>query len=179
MVRKHEDGLGDEALRQATGRGREEWRAHLLETGAREWDHARIARHLVEVEGVDGWWAQGITVDFEQAHQGRLPGQQKDGTFSVSVTRTLPAARLEALDAVTTAVTARHGEPHSANRAARYPVVRWRLDDGTRLSATAQPEKATGTPVSLTRERLPGHPEMEGAREELVALLEEVAHRVG
>lgn len=35
--------------------------------GARDWPHKQIAEHLVAAHGVDGWWAQSITVGYEQA----------------------------------------------------------------------------------------------------------------
>ena len=77
MARPLEQNMGPEAMQRATGRTHEEWRVVLTEAGAMAWDHTTIAKHLVEQHGVDGWWAQGITVDFEQACQGRLPGQRR------------------------------------------------------------------------------------------------------
>ena len=155
MVRRSEQSMGAEALLAATGRTREQWRELLIAEGALTWGHGRIAAHLVDTHGVDGWWAQGITVDFEQACQGRLPGQRADGTFAVSRTRTLPVDRLGALASLVAAVTADLGEPSRSNLTARTPVVRWRLADDSRLAATAQPSRTSGTPVNLTWERLP------------------------
>lgn len=175
MARPIERSMGPEALRAATGRDHEGWRALLLDAGAKAWPHARIARWLVEAHGVDGWWAQGITVDFEQAHQGRLPGQQADGTFTAARTRTIPGDRLEALDRVRAEVEARHGAPHGENLAASMPVVRWRLADGTRLAIAAQPPNRSGTPVNVTIERLPSADAMEPAREAIAAILDAAA----
>ena len=76
MVERIEKNMGSEALRAATGRTHEQWRELLAGAGALEWPHKQIAEWLVREHGVDGWWAQGITVDFEQEHKGRLPGQQ-------------------------------------------------------------------------------------------------------
>lgn len=172
MTRRIDRNMGPEALHRATGRDHEQWRGLLEAAGALEWSHAQTARWLVDEHGVDGWWAQGITVDFEQARKGRLPGQQADGTFSVSVTRTLPGARLEALAAVRAAVVAQHGEPHGENLTASQPVVRWRLADGTRLIAAAQQPNNSGTPVNLTLERLQDASAMAGAKAEIAALFE-------
>ncbi|WP_374928115.1 hypothetical protein [Kytococcus sedentarius] len=175
MARPIERNMGGEALRAATGRDHEGWRALLLGAGARDWDHARIARHLVEEHGVDGWWAQGITVDFEQTHQGRLPGQQKDGTFTAATTRTVPGDRLDALARVADGVSSRHGQPHGENLTASHPVVRWRLADGTRLAASALPLNASGTPVNLTWQKLPTADRVDTARAELLEILAEAA----
>lgn len=155
MAKPLEQNMGADAMRAATGRDHEQWRDRLKDAGALEWDHARIARHLVDAEGVDPWWAQGITVDFEQACKGRLPGQRADGTFSVSRTRTLPGERLDALAALAEVVTARFGEPHGQNLQASQPNVRWRPADGTRLAAAAGAPNKSGTPVNLTWEKLP------------------------
>lgn len=171
MVRAQRDGAGPEALRAATGRTHEEWRALLTDAGALGWDHGRIAAHLVEQHGVDGWWAQGITVDFEQACQGRLPGQRADGTFAVSRTRTLPGERLDALAALVAVVAGEVGEPARSNLQARTPVVRWRLPDDSRLAATALAPTRSGTPVNLTWEKIPDAAAMAGAAARLEAML--------
>lgn len=173
MVRRLEQNMGGEALKAATGRDHEGWRNALVEAGAMGWTHAQTATWLVEEHGLSGWWAQGITVDFEQARKGRLPGQQSDGTFTSSTTRTIPGARLDALAAVAGVVTATHGEPHGQNLTANQPVVRWRLPDGTRLAAAAQPEKPSGTPITLTWEKLPDHGAIAEAKAALIRLLEQ------
>lgn len=172
MVRRLEQNMGADAMRAATGRDHEAWRALLTEAGALTWDHASTARWLIDEQGVDPWWAQGITVDFEQACKGRLPGQRADGTFSASITRTIPGSRLATLEAVAAVVTAAHGAPHGQNLAATMPVIRWRLPDGTRLAVAAQLENATGTPINLTLERLGSHALVGGAKKDLLALLD-------
>ncbi|MPV37427.1 hypothetical protein [Georgenia subflava] len=91
-TRSHEQQIGDERLREATGRSRVEWYALLDEAGAREWDHTRIARWLGGEHDVDGWWAQGVTVGYEQSRGLREPGQRPDGTFEVSATKTIYGA---------------------------------------------------------------------------------------
>lgn len=84
------------AVAERTGRSWEEWFALLDAWGATARDHTEIARHLVREEGVGGWWAQSITVAYEQERGMRLPGQMSDGTFSVTGSRTVavPVQRL-------------------------------------------------------------------------------------
>ncbi|WP_347754256.1 DUF4287 domain-containing protein [Agrococcus sp. ProA11] len=163
-------GMGAAATRAATGRDYDEWRDLLEAAGALEWRHPTTVKWLVAQHGVDHWWAQGITVDFEQDRKGRLPGQQADGTFAVSMTRTVPGERLEALATVRAAVEAVHGEAHRANLGASQPVVRWRLRDGTRLVAAAQPQKPSGTPINLMAEKLPDAAAMQTAKAAIAAL---------
>ncbi|MGY3128219.1 hypothetical protein ACVWW9_001718 [Agrococcus sp. UYP33] len=175
MVDRIDRNMGAEAMRAATGRSHVEWRDLLEAAGALEWSHRQIADWLVAEHGVEPWWSQGITVDFEQDRKGRLPGQQADGTFSVSQTRTVPGERLQALAAVRAEVEARCGAAHGENLAAAQPVVRWRLGDGTRLAAAAQQPNRSGTPVNLTIERLPDAAPMETAKDEIAAIFAAVA----
>ena len=79
--------MSDDAVRDATGRGWEDWVAVLDQiVGA---DHTALARHLVDVEGVDSWWAQTVVVGYERIRGLRLPYQMADGTFSVGRTKTI------------------------------------------------------------------------------------------
>lgn len=91
MVRRNTDLVSDARVRAATGQGREHWFALLDAAGARELPHGGIAG-LLAAEGVPAWWTQGIAVAYEQERGLRRPGQQADGTFQVSVSRTLAAS---------------------------------------------------------------------------------------
>ena len=48
------DGVGDDAVREATGRDRAEWFALLDQAGAATWKHKGIASWLGTEHGVDG-----------------------------------------------------------------------------------------------------------------------------
>ncbi|WP_233583806.1 hypothetical protein [Micromonospora sp. CV4] len=88
--------IADDLIRARTGRGWAEWFALLDAAAATEWTHTQIARHLVAEYEVPGWWAQTITVGYEQTRGLRAPGQQRGGGFSASASRTVavPALRL-------------------------------------------------------------------------------------
>ncbi|MCP3820611.1 DUF4287 domain-containing protein [Streptomyces sp. A3M-1-3] len=88
--------LPEAAVRERTGRGGEEWFALLDAWGGTGHTHTEIARRLVEEHGVDGWWAQSITVAYEQARGMRAPGQKSDGYFSAGASKTVavPVDRL-------------------------------------------------------------------------------------
>lgn len=81
-------GPAEETLRARTGRGWGEWVALLDAWGATQQTHTAIARWLHEEHGVDGWWAQSITVGYERATGRRAPGQVAGG-FSVSASKTI------------------------------------------------------------------------------------------
>jgi hypothetical protein len=79
----------DEVVIANTGRPLDDWFELLDEWGATARTHTEIARWLAEEQKVDGWWAQSITVSYEQARGMRAPGQRADGTFGVSASKTV------------------------------------------------------------------------------------------
>lgn len=79
----------DESVRAATGRTLTAWFARLDKWGAKDKKHGEIARWLSEDEGVAGWWAQSVTVAYEQERGLRAPGQRSDGTYGVSASKTI------------------------------------------------------------------------------------------
>jgi len=87
----------DQAIRERTGRGWEEWFDLLDEWGATERSHRDIARWVAEQQGIDplAWNAQAITMSYERARGLRAVGQRIDG-FAVTVSRTVavPVERL-------------------------------------------------------------------------------------
>lgn len=150
-----EQNISNDKLVAATGKPRAEWHALLDAENATSWTHPQIARWLVETHGVDGWWAQGLTVGYEQARGMRLPGQLADGTFSASSSRSVTGSQLEALDKVIAAYTAVAGAaPGSVRPEAKHPTARWKLADGTSVLATVSPGPASKSRVSLTHQKL-------------------------
>src|SRR5918992_1511418 len=82
------------ARMQKTGESYTAARAQLLTEPERE--HAEIAAWLGAEHGVPGWWAQGVTVEYEKARGLRPAGGDRDGTLNVSAPKTVagPAERL-------------------------------------------------------------------------------------
>lgn len=95
-VRPSTRRMSDEAVRTRTGRGWDEWFALLDAWGAPEHTHTEIARWLVEEHGVGGWWAQSVSVAYEQERGMRMPAQHVDGAFAASASKTInvPAPRV-------------------------------------------------------------------------------------
>ncbi len=85
----------DEAIRQRTGRGWEEW--FSTEWGAAELSHKEVARRVAAEVGIVplAWNAQAITVSYERARGLRVVGERSDG-FAVTAQRTVavPVERL-------------------------------------------------------------------------------------
>lgn len=81
-------GVGDPAVLAATGKSWDQWHRLLDEAGAAQMDHSAIARYLHERCGVGDWWAQMVTVGYEQARGRRVKHQTPDG-FQISASRVI------------------------------------------------------------------------------------------
>lgn len=67
-------------IQAGTGVPLDEWTRWLDEAGGRELDHAAIARMLPRRGEISEWWAQGVTVAYEQIIGRRVVGQSCEGT---------------------------------------------------------------------------------------------------
>lgn len=83
--------VSDDAVQRGSGKTWAEWRMILDAWDAADKPHDEIARYLTEDHGINGWWAQGITVGYERMIGRRAVGQRADGTFATSVSKTIPA----------------------------------------------------------------------------------------
>lgn len=163
---------GDASLRAATGKNRDDWRAILAAAGASDWSHRAIATWLVTDAGVDPWWAQNITVDFEQHSGRRRPGQRADGSFEVSASRRVPGEQPDALAAAVASVSAAlERQPTSVNDAGKYFSARWKLEDGTAVTASIPPSSGGKTTVSLSFVGLASEEALPAAKEFLRSAL--------
>lgn len=82
----------DEATRKSTGKSWEEWREQLDSWGASNKSHTEIVEHIMVSHGLNGWWAQGITIGYERAIGRRDVGQRGDGLYSTSASTTIAAS---------------------------------------------------------------------------------------
>jgi hypothetical protein len=80
----------DDAIRERTGRGWEEWFDVLDEWGAAERPHREIARWVAGQLGIEplAWNAQAVTVSYERARGLRAVGERTDG-FTVTASKTV------------------------------------------------------------------------------------------
>jgi uncharacterized protein YndB with AHSA1/START domain len=81
-------GIGSDAVHAKTGRTWAEWIAALDKTGADQWPHKKIAEFVHKEFGCDGWWAQMVTVGYEQAKGLRVKHQTPAG-FNASASKTI------------------------------------------------------------------------------------------
>lgn len=141
------------ACEMGSGISWDRWLAILTpHSDASHTEIARVALAAIEAEGESSspqWWAQSCAVTFEQAIGVRQVGQTYDGSFSVTVSRTLAGDMDEALSTWQTMTAGREdfagtvivGEPRvSSTEKWRY----WRcdLDDGSKVSVNIQTKPA-------------------------------------
>lgn len=84
-----EPEMTDASVREATGRGWDAWCDLVDAWPGHDDGHGAVAAWLQDEHGVDGWWAQTITVGWERITGRRLPHQMADGTFTAGKTRTV------------------------------------------------------------------------------------------
>jgi len=166
-----EPGISDAAIQRGSGRTWDEWFAILDAWQATTRGHTAIARYIAEEHGVDGWWAQNVTVGYERARGLRAVNQRSDG-FSTNASRTF-AVSVERLFA---AIVEHPGElliVRSARkpRSARFDVP----ENGTRVSATFIARSAEKSTVQLQQLSLPDREAVETWRARLHAYLDQVA----
>lgn len=138
-------------IERATNQTWDEWLRYMDNIGARNLSHHEIATKVLEeldgkVENI-GWWAQSVTVAYEQYVGHRIPGQRPDGTFQTSVSKATKLGMqalmdkwvsFAAVDQDVLAVVA--GEVRVSGTEKR---ITWRTkaDDGSDIRVTSEPKK--------------------------------------
>ena len=87
----NEPQMSDATIRENTGKTWPEWRETLDAWGAAEKPHDAIARYVHEELGIEGWWAQSVTVGYERMIGRREVGQKHDGSYAASASKTVAA----------------------------------------------------------------------------------------
>lgn len=153
------------AIETATKRSWEGWVTYLESIGAKQLSHKEIAQTahqaLTDNQASRGWWAQSIAVAYEQHIGRRAPGQHNDGTYEVSVTKTIPGTMDHVLEAWLQFVK---GKTTLSDIAiTTQPLVsatdKWRhwrckLADDTRVSADIYQKTAKKAALSITHTKL-------------------------
>lgn len=157
VTKRHDEAIGSQAVVRSTGRPREEWHELLDTAGATGWPHKRIAEWLVTEHAVDGWWAQSLTVGYEQARGMRQPGQRPDGTFDANVSRTVAAGvqDVSALVSDDARVAAWVGEGWHVASSSPGKRARLESDDGSRALIELTAVSAEKSRVAVQHMRLP------------------------
>ena len=152
-------GMTEAAIAAGSGEGWDHWFRLLDGWGATERSHTDIARFVRDEHGVDGWWAQAVTVGYERARGMRARHQTTRG-FEVSVSKTIAAPHEEVwaafleprrrgrwLEADDLGSRRRTGP---VGRSATFDVP----SDGTRVAVAVDPRADGRSTVTITHEGL-------------------------
>jgi uncharacterized protein YndB with AHSA1/START domain len=158
--RAADPGVSEAAITHGTGQDWDHWFRVLDAWGATSKSHTEIARYVNGEHGVDGWWAQSVTVGYERARGMRARNERPEG-FEVSVSKTLaiplmdawrafvePSRRARWLDL---ALRMRTGT-RTMGRSARFDVPK----EGTRVNIYLTPKGDGRTTVTVTHVKLEG-----------------------
>lgn len=152
------------AIEKATQRQWSEWVEWIDEKGGRDLKHPEIVKMVYpELENVTdkpGWWAQGVTIAYEQHIGRRIAGQRGDGTFEVSVSKTLDMTREEAFAQclkLLSSVTEFNNRTIDKVRTSETPVRSyWRcsISDGGKLTLSVEQKSPGKTLLVMTHAAL-------------------------
>jgi hypothetical protein len=148
--------MSDETVEARTGRRWEEWFRILDEWGATGRPHPEIARWLVAEQGLGAWWAQGVTVAYEQARGLRRPYQRGEG-FSATASKTIAAPVERLYEAFANDELRRRwlGDAELQLRSASPPKsIRFDGDGTSRVTVNFLAKRAGKSQASLEHERL-------------------------
>ena len=150
--------ISDAAVFAKTGKTWNEWFEILDAAGAEALDHKGIVAILSRDHSVDGWWAQSVTVAYEQERGKRLK-HETPGGFQVSASKTV-AASPELLYAAWTDETVRErwlpAVALSVRKATPNKSLRVTWDeDGTSLDIALYVKGPDRTQVTVQHSRLP------------------------
>lgn len=156
--RKFEPRVSETKVKDETGRRYEEWFGLLDKWGGTSHSHTEIARRLMDEHEVPGWYAQTLTVAYEQARGLREPGQKADG-FEITASKTV-AVPVERLFAAFTDESIREKWLPDAElrlRTAKEPkTARYDWEDGsTRVVIGFEALGEAKSKVDLAHQRLP------------------------
>jgi len=84
-------GRSDAVLKAKTGCTWEKWVKALDHHGAQQMSHGEIAKLVHEKYKVPSWWTQTVTVGYERIRGLRAIGQQRDGSYEATKSRTFDA----------------------------------------------------------------------------------------
>ena len=155
------------AVERATNRTWEEWLRFLDGIDAKDLSHHEIATKVLEeldgkVENL-GWWAQSVTVAYEQYIGRRIPGQRPDGTFQTSVSKATKLGMQALMDrwvdfaAGDEEVTAEIAGDLRVSGTENRITWRTKASDGSSIRVTSEPKKDSTASIIVNLMELQTH----------------------
>jgi len=159
--------ISHEAIERATGKSWPTWLAYFKAIDAANLPHKEIARQVYE-SGVPGWWSQMLTVAYEQYIGRRVPGQDCDGEYAVSVNKTVPGKLDDAFNAWIRLMSKRHdfsdiaiGRNPETSQTEKWRYWRCGLVDGTRINVNFNQKAEGKVSLSVQHEKLESSEQVE------------------
>jgi hypothetical protein len=153
--------MNTKAIEKATGKSWEEWLNFFENMPARGLSHKEIAKKAFEQGGVSPWWAQMITVAYEQHIGRRRPGQRFDGKYQVTSSKSVNGTLDQTLHSWLRLVGGRRefsGVPiaraPTASRSGKYRYWHCGLSDGSRLNMSIYQKEPGKAVIGLGHENL-------------------------
>ncbi len=147
-----------DGVRRGTGRDRQEWFALLDSWGAADRRYREIAGWLRDEHGVSNWWAQKLTVEYEQERGLRAPGARPGGTFAGGASKTVAVPVQRLFEAFVDAKLRKRWLPGVAVRKrSSQPgrVAHFDWENGTRVDVSFSANGKDKSQVAVEHLRLP------------------------
>ena len=175
-------GMADAPVKEKTGRTWEEWVRTLDKHGADQMPHREIATLVSTTYKVPSWWTQTVTVGYERIRGLRVRGQQRNGTFGMTKSRTFNVPVTTLFDAWTDPHVRRRwlDEPGVKVRTATAPKsIRLGWPDGTIVAVGFTAKGAGKSTVALEHAKLPDRESAEQLKRYWTERLEALGNSMG
>lgn len=154
-------------IEEVTHRSWSQWLEFFKKIHADKLSHPEIAEKICD-EGVAAWWAQNITVYYEQQIGRRKPGQNCTGKFAVSIGKTLVGNMDTVLEQWLNAIKnyKKFAQLAIANKPAvtkteKYRYWRCTFADGSCLNVNFNQKTSEKTTISIQHEKLSSSEEVD------------------
>lgn len=156
-ARASSPGISDAAVLKATGQTTDQW-FKILDARAEaigKPDHMDLAAHLHEQHACPEWWAQMVTVLYEQARGHRVKGQTPSG-FSVSGSRVVnvPITKLYKAWSGKQLAQWLSARPFTVRKATENRSIRITWHDDTNLEVMFYPKGDSKAQVTIQHGKL-------------------------
>lgn len=149
--------ISSQAVKAKTGRGWEEWLPIIDRAQGRTLGHTAIAAMLRARYGISGWWAQMVTLGYEQARGLRALHEKRQG-FEIGSSRTIEAGVSKVFAAFVDGRTRARwlrGTPMTIHKTNRNKSLRATWKDGSKSIVVGFTPKGAGkTLVALQHGKL-------------------------
>jgi hypothetical protein len=151
-------GTSDVVMKEKTGCTWAMWVAALDYQGAYKLSHREIAALIREKYETPAWWNQMVAVGYERIKGLRVKGQQRDGSFGMTRSRTYPVDVATLFGAWADTRTRKRwlgGEVTKVRTSNPPKTMRLQMSDGAIVAVGFYPKGKDRSYVALEQARLP------------------------